>query len=249
MKATRIALSLSAALFCGNALANNAGVATDNIDVEDAQQRLQTSFKQMEIVDFKPAPIDGLFEVNTGQGIIYYHPAQELLVFGEIYNKDGESLTLKSMQASTSKMLDRLPMDSAIEIGPEGGIELIEFTDPDCPYCLRYHSMITEKAKDIPIRRKLFFLTGIHPQAVPKMKHIICSDDKDQAYEEAYSQAPHEWKDCDGAEAILAQHQDVVKGLGVAGTPSFLMDGKVEMGFRPDVINAYLATKSNDVEK
>lgn len=235
--------------FSAGTIANTEGVASDqDIDVDAAQKKLQVSFKEMNIVDFKPAPMSGLFEVNTGQGIIYFHPENELLFFGEIYNKEGESLTLKSMQASTEKMLDRLPMDSAIEFGPEDGIEMVEFTDPDCPYCLKYHQVISEKEKELPIRRKLYFLTGIHPAAEPKMRHVICSEDKEQAYQDAYSRKIHEWKDCEEADEVLAKHQQVVKGLGVAGTPSFLMDGKIEMGFRPDVIDTYLTTQKAKME-
>src|SRR3989338_5854599 len=56
---------------------------------------------------------------------------------------------------------------------------VIVFTDPDCPYCKKFHTEMKEiikKNKDIVFYIKLFPLVNVHPEAYEKSKAILCKN-------------------------------------------------------------------------
>ena len=207
--------------------------------LEEAQDKLQTTFSNISVVGFNPSPIAGLYEVNMGTGLVYFYPEKNLLMFGEIFNSEGTSLTAESLTKMTESRFSEFDTSKALTIGAEDGIEVIEFSDPDCPYCRRYDQFIS--SQDIKIKRHIFFDTRIHPKAAKKVEHILCSKDKEQAYKNVFSnKVITEYKRCaDGREAIK-EHLKVSKGVGVSGTPTFLLDGKLVTGFQQGVIANYL---------
>lgn len=222
------------------AISLSVSASETNDAVQQAQDKLKATFNSLNVVDFKPTEIPGFFEVNMGNGTIYYHAEKELLFFGEIYNKNGENLTLKSRQEALSKIMDTLPMDKALVLGDQEGIPIIEFTDPDCPYCRNYEKFFNTIKDSYKVKRIIFFDNRIHPQASPKIEHILCSEDKELAYFQAYNNLlPSELKTCDEAPEIMATHVEIAKSLGVGGTPSFIMDGKMQTGFRQQPIIDY----------
>ena len=118
--------------------------------------------------------------------LIYYHPEKELLILGEIWTKDGRSLTAVRRAELAADLFDEIPTEHGLVIGPENGTEIVEFTDPDCPYCRRYNAFAQEPGQ-IPIRRVVFFDTRAHPNAKTKAVHILCSSDQQQAFLDVYA--------------------------------------------------------------
>ena len=55
--------------------------------VKDAQEKLKATFQNLTVNDFKPSPVEGLFEINIGGRVVYFHPEAEVLIFGEIFSK------------------------------------------------------------------------------------------------------------------------------------------------------------------
>lgn len=212
--------------------------------LDQAQQKLQATFNKISVVDFKETEIPNFYEVDLGNGTIYFHSETEWLFFGEIWNKEGKNLTIESRTASANKAMERLPMDSALEFGDEDGIEIIEFTDPDCPYCRSYERFFNTIKGSYKVKRKVFFDTRIHPNAINKVIHIICSENKEEEYKKIYSGIyPENYKTCNEAEKIISNHQLVAESLGVMGTPTFIMDGEVVTGFKKSKITEYLNSK------
>jgi len=224
----------------------------DEAYIKKAQEKLKATFSQLSVVDFKPTSVPDLFEINMGQATIYFHAEQELLFFGEIYNKDGVNLTQQSRQNAVQAIMKDLPMESALVLGDPNGIPIIEFTDPDCPYCRRYESWLNSitTASKVKIKRIIFFDNRIHPAAAAKIEHILCSDDKEKAFFEIYRNiVPPVLQSCDSAQQIMSNHLKIAKSLGVSGTPSFILDGKMSVGFRKkpiqDYLNSYQKPKHN----
>src|SRR3546814_7289206 len=59
---------------------------------------------------------------------------------------------------------------------PKDAPTVIEFTDPDCPYCRALNRYWAAKAAEgKPVRRLIFFVSGIHPEAAAKSEHILRS--------------------------------------------------------------------------
>lgn len=211
-------------------------------ELEKAQEKLAATFSKITVVGFKESPIPNVYEVNMGNGVIYFYPDKELLMFGEIFDKAGENLTQLSLQGNAIKLMDSLPMESAIVIGDEDGIPLIEFTDPDCPYCRNYERWLSTISDAYKIKRVIYFDNRIHPQAANKIEHIICSEDKEKAMYEMYHDiVPKDGLiECDKAASVMADHLKISQSLGVAGTPSFFMNGKMQTGFKRQPILDYL---------
>lgn len=201
---------------------------------KSVNESLVRAFPNLKFESIQPAGIEGLYEVVAGDNIIYYYPKTEVLIFGEIWTKEGKSLTAERKTALVSKRLEDLPLNIAVKLG-SGPNTIIEVADPDCPYC-RKASEFFSKRDDVT--RYVFFLplTAIHPEAEKKAKYILCSPDKREAYNEVF-QGKLDGKNLslmpacnDKVQGILAKHIQVAKKLGVRGTPAFWINGQYVAG-------------------
>jgi thiol:disulfide interchange protein DsbC len=78
--------------------------------------------------------IAGLFEVVTGGNLLYFAPDGNYLIFGEIFTPQGKNITAKRREELTANRLKGSRLMLAVRIG-NGRNKVIEFTDPDCPFC------------------------------------------------------------------------------------------------------------------
>lgn len=220
-------------------------IAVANVSyADDLHATLQEIFKQTKIMSVQESSIPGLSQVILQGGkVIYYHEKSEQLVFGEIWTRDGISLTAEVVATAQAEAFKSLPLEDALVIGPENGIEIVEFTDPDCRYCKKLQKYFD--GSDAPVKRVLFFETRIHPQTAPtKAIHILCSKDPEKAFNELYSgKMPAAFLDCETGRERLARHQRISKQVGVKGTPTLLLDGQPVTGFRQNVIDSFLREK------
>lgn len=139
-----------------------------------AQRQLRQTFTNLEFEDFGRAPVNGpLYQANAGGRIIYYAPESEHLLFATVYDRNGVNVTALAQEAIARKRLAGIDTSQALVIGPQDAPEVIEFTDPDCPYCRALDRFWAAKAAEgKPVRRLIFFVSGIHPQAAAKAEHI-----------------------------------------------------------------------------
>jgi thiol:disulfide interchange protein DsbC len=204
---------------------------------------LKEMFPQLKFESFKPAEVTGLYEVVAGDQIFYFSP-DGYLIFGEIWSKDGKSITADKREKLMSAKIKDLPLDKAIKIGNGKNI-VIEFSDPDCPFC-RKASEFFAKRTDVTRYVFLFPLTQLHPEAEKKSKYILCSDEQHKAYEEVmtgkldkanFSLMPH----CDeSASPVLKEHIAIGKKLGIRGTPMFFVNGNSINGANVQAIEKLL---------
>lgn len=184
--------------------------------------------------NFKPesinkTPLKDIYEVSTGGNIMYFH-TDGYIIFGEIFNKEGKNITAERRDAMAGKKLKDIPINNAIKIG-EGKNTVIEFSDPDCPYCRKASQHLSEK-KDITKYVFLIPLRQLHPDSEKKIKYIICSSDQAQAYKDAFDgkldgKDLSISKECEEkAEAKLKGFEDVAQKAGVSGTPVFWVNNK-----------------------
>ena len=218
-------------------LGASASAAESQQSIEAAQAKLKATFTNLTVLDFKAAPVAGLFEVNMGGRIVYYHPEAELLIFGEIFAKDGRSLTAESLALSAAEIYEQLPLEKALVVGPEDGVPIIEFTDPDCPYCRQYHDFVADE----PVKRLIFFETRIHPAAKAKAIHILCAEQPSAAFLDIYSgQQPARYNDCDEGRAMADEHLAISRQAGVNATPTLILDRTPVTGFRRQLITDHI---------
>lgn len=212
---------------------------------ENSAKQLSQILPNTTIDGFEPTPIPGLFEVTAGDQIFYFSPTGHL-VFGEIWSKDGRSLTAERREQVIAEKLKRLPLQKALTIG-NGPHKIIEFTDPDCPFCRKVDAFFTKRSD---VTRHIFFypIKELHPKAADKANFILCSDDQEKALKEIFTgkwdktSLPPLANDCQ--KTLLDEHLQLGGMLGVRGTPSIWVDGIRIKGADLNAITALLDKKT-----
>jgi len=228
-------------------------LATDNANQleqarVEAEAQLKQTFTNLQFEDFGPSPVKGpIYQASAGGRVIYYAPESEHVLFATVYDKNGINVTALDQEARTSKQLASIDPAKALAIGPENAPVIIEFTDPDCPYCRaldRFWASKTIEGK--PVRRLVYFVSGIHPQAAAKAEHILCSPDREAAFKAMYAGAtPAKLATCETGHAKVEADAALVRKIGVSGTPTLIADGKVISGFQQGQLEEFLASHAS----
>lgn len=211
----------------------------------EAEQDLRQSFTNLQFEDFGPAPVKGpIYQASAGGRIIYYAPESEHLLFASVFDKNGVNVTALTQEAGTAKRLKAIDPSQALAIGPADAPTVIEFTDPDCPYCRALDRYWAAKAAEgRHVRRLVYFVSGIHPEAAAKAEHILCSPDKEATLKAVYAgAAPAVLRTCPEGRARVEAHTKLVTSAGVSGTPTLILGGKVISGFQQAEIEAFLSS-------
>lgn len=221
----------------------------DNLSgpAEEAQRQLRQTFTNLQFEDFGLAPVKGqLYQASAGGRIIYYAPQTDHLLFAAVYDRSGVNITAIAQDALARKRLDQIDETKALAIGPPGAPKVIEFTDPDCPYCRALERFWNSKATEgKSVRRLIYFVSGIHPQAASKAEHIYCSPDREAAFRSIYAgQTPAKLLTCPEGAAKIAADAKTVAAMGVSGTPTLFLDGRLISGFQQGEIQAFLDEKA-----
>ena len=211
----------------------------------EVRQALAKTFPGIKAGEISGSEIPGIYEVEMGSNIIYFYPEKGLLVFGEIWTRDGRNVTAeKKMQLAAAKLKD-LPLEKAVKIG-NGRNKVIEFTDPDCPYCRKAAEFF--KGRDDVTLYIFFFPLPIHKDAEAHVRYVLCAADKRRALEEVmsgkYDQEKVEVCADEKVSALLKEHMDLGAKLGVRATPAFWINGQYVAGANIPVIEGLLGRKA-----
>ncbi|PJG47169.1 protein-disulfide isomerase [Sphingobium sp. LB126] len=209
----------------------------------DAEAELHQTFTNLQFDEFGPSPIVGpIYQAVAGGRIIYYAPKSEHLLFAAVYDKNGINLTALAQEQAAQRKLKVVDPAKALAIGPAGAPTVIEFTDPDCPYCQALERFWAAKAAEgKPVRRLVYFVSGIHPTAAAKAEHILCSPDREAAFKATYAgQVPARLRECAEGHAKVEADATLVSKVGITGTPTLIVDGKLVSGFQQAELEAFL---------
>jgi thiol:disulfide interchange protein DsbC len=197
---------------------------------------LRKAFPQVKVDNFADGPVSGVYEVTSGSNLFYFFPEKELLLNGDFYSKDGKNLTaekrqeLKSkMQEETLKKVKDLPLEKAVKVG-KGAKTVIEFTDPDCPYCRRASEALKNRTD---ITRYVFLTPLAHPQAVTKVYYILSAADQEKAYHEMMDGKPLPEGTKEYSPEVKAkaeEYMNLARSLAIEGTPTFFIGGQQVVG-------------------
>ncbi|WP_426387564.1 DsbC family protein [Sphingobium sp. R-21] len=208
-----------------------------------AEQELKQSFTNLQFEDFGPSPVKGpIYQALAGGRVIYFAPESEHLLFAAVYDRNGTNLTALAQDAGARKRLAAIDPADALVIGPVGAPKVIEFTDPDCPYCRALDRFwMTKAAEGKPVQRLIYFVSGIHPEAAAKAEHILCSPDREATFKAIYAGAkPANLRKCDAGAKKIGRDAEAVRKMGVSGTPTLIVDGKLVSGFQQAELEAFL---------
>lgn len=232
--------------FFGALFALNAGGESD--PSAKALEAFGKAYHGTTVESMTRTEIAGLFEVVTGGNLLYYAPEGNFLIFGEIFTPQGKNITAQRREELTAKRIKELPIDAAVKIG-SGRNTVIEFTDPDCPFC-RKASRFFKERRDVS--RYVFFapLVQLHPDAEKKAAWILAAKDPEKAYLEVMDGLRDKERipqpDKRGS-ALVMRHRQIAARMGVMGTPMFWVNGKMVQGANIPVIEKLL--KEGGAEK
>ena len=200
---------------------------------------LKNNFPNMKIERLQPAPIKGVYEVVTNEGLVYYAPEAECLIVGDII-RQGKNITQQQREKILLERVKALPLDKALKIGA-GRHVVIEFTDPNCSYC-RKAFQIMDKKEDMT---HYVFFYPLSKVSADKVQHILCATDRVGTYKEAFSGQLDKktLTPCESAEvtALMKTHREQAMRLGIEGTPFFIIDGHIVAGADIPAIEKLLA--------
>lgn len=213
----------------------------------DAERQLRQTFTNLQFEDFGPAPVKGqIYQAIAGGRIIYFAPESGHLLFAAVYDRNGVNVTALAQDTSARKRLGAIDPKGALVIGPAGAPQVIEFTDPECPYCQALERYWQAKAAEGKrVQRLIYFVSSIHADAAAKAEHILCAPDPEAAFRAIYAGAkPTVLLKCvAGAKKIAADAATVGK-MGISGTPTLFLDGKMLSGFQQAEIEAFLDSRA-----
>jgi thiol:disulfide interchange protein DsbC len=198
----------------------------------DVEKSLKTNFSDLKIDSVASSPVAGLYEVAVGQTIYYYAPKEGILIAGQMFDKAKRNLTAdrtQELQAKIGQEIVRkakdLPLDKAVKAGTGKHI-VIEFTDPDCPYC-RKAAEFFEKRTDVT-KYTFFMPLPMHPDAKNKVRYILCQQDKGKVLEEVMKGKIDngKYETCKSAEVddLIKIHESVAAKMGISSTPFFIIN-------------------------
>ena len=211
----------------------------------EVRQVLAKTFPGIKAGEISGSDIPGLYEVEAGSNVIYFYPEKGLLVFGEIWTKDGRNVTAEKRARFAAAKLKDVPLEKAVKIG-NGRNKVIEFTDPDCPYCRKASAFF--KGRDDVTLYIFFFPLPIHKDAEAHARYVLCAADKAHALEEVMSgNTTEKWtrlRRREGGSALLKEHMDLGTKLGVRATPAFWINGQYVAGANIPAIEGLLDQKT-----
>jgi len=191
------------------------------------EAKLRQTYSKLVFESVTESPIKGVYEVTAGGNVFYFDPVSAHVVFGEMWSPQGVSVTGQARTKIQGAKYENIKkhLGDAVKIG-NGPNEVIEISDPDCPYCRK---MDEYWSKRTDVTRYIFFmpLTQLHPNAKAHVEYIISSADPAKALDEVRAgtyDATAVPSLAVKAEKVKAQ-AEVVAGAGLSGTPAFYVNG------------------------
>ncbi|MEO5357829.1 MAG: DsbC family protein [Nitrospirae bacterium YQR-1] len=219
---------------------------------ETPEESFKKLFPHVKYDSIKESAVKGVYEVLAGSELVYFDPATGILILGEMRTSDGKNLTSARLMEIIKEKVKHIPSEKGMKIGNGKNI-IVEFTDPDCPFCRKVDTFLKTK-KDIT--RYVFFypLLQLHPNAEKKSKFILCAKDKVKTFydvmEGKYDEKEvTECKD-EKVEDTIKEYRKLGDTLGISGTPFLIVNGEPVNGANFPLINKYLGEpEEHPVEK
>ncbi|MDI1472931.1 DsbC family protein [Thermodesulfovibrio sp. 1176] len=195
---------------------------------EEVEKQIKTLFPNFSISTVTESPVPGLYEVVSKDGNIVYWSPKGYMIFGEIWTSTGKSITAERRQEIVAEKFKNLDLSDAVKIG-NGKNKVITFTDPDCPFCRKSYEFLSKRND---ITEYLFLLPFHGDSSKKKIAYLLCSKDKKQAYSEIMSgREVSVSNECiKKSEETFKKHLSVAQSMGIGGTPTFYINGKLVQG-------------------
>ena len=205
----------------------------------EAKEILKGIVDEVHAVDLSVVP--GLYIIdatgnNGKRGIIYMDFGKNYIVSGSFMSiADRKNVTKMEMIQLHSVDITTIPLTDSIVIGDRGAPKkMILFTDPQCPFCRKFHpelKKVVEADPDVVIFIKMMPLASLHPDSPRIARAILCAESL-QMLEDSFAgkKIPDPTCESDAVDRTIKLARD----LGIGSTPTLILpDGRVAPGYRP----------------
>ena len=134
-------------------------------------------------------------------------------------------------ELKTTSIFSKIPLENGLIMGDgRAPLKIAVFTDPDCPYCQKFHEemkKVIEERRDIAFSIFLFPLKS-HKDAYWKSKSIVCHKSL-KMLEDAFAHKEIPKPECDTKE--IDDNINLGNSIGIRGTPTVIFpDGRMQVG-------------------
>lgn len=177
----------------------------------------------------RPSPIAGLYEVVTGQNLVYADYTGRYVLFGHLWDMPAQRDLTAVRKAGLTRLIHAtLPAGDALVVRRSAAptLRVAIFSDPACGYCRQLEQTLTQ----LPQLEASVYLTPLQAGGRALAEAIWCAPDRSAAWLDQMlrSQSPRT-KACDTA--ALDRNLALSRSLGIQGTPTLVAsDGRVLAG-------------------
>ena len=192
---------------------------------------LQERYPEIQIVDVRPSPLPGLYEIFTGAGIVYADGTGDHLLAGPLIDtRTRRNLTSDRVDERNTINFSALPLDLAIKsVKGDGRRRMAVFADPDCPFCKKLEKALIS-VDNVTVYVFLYPIPELHPGAVAKARKIWCSADRATTWTTWMREGTLAGTNEDCKPIPLDELQALAGKLHVAGTPTIFFPSGRRVG-------------------
>ncbi len=187
------------------------------------------------VEEFRPSPIDGIFEYTRGADIAYVTADGKYAINGDLFEiASASNLTEVHRREVRMKMLAAVPESQMLIFSPKDPKYTVTvFTDVDCAFCRKLHSQMADYNRlGIRVRYMLYPRTGPNSESWTKAEQVWCSPDRNDALTRAKLGQELKTKAC--PDNPVAHTYEVGKDFAFQGTPAIVLaDGDMLEGYLP----------------
>lgn len=212
-------------------------------------ERLKEARPDLPYGEVRPAPIEGLYQVQVQGGpVLYVTPDGTKMLVGELLSISPRGFAPVEDPYLVQKRKDvlaELDPDKAITYVPNGETKAVVyvFTDVDCGFCRQLHSQLNSyndqgQARPgyldlgIEIRYLAFPRAGIPSPSADKLITAWCSENSREVLTRLKNSQLVPTKRCE--KNPVAEQYQLAQEIGVRGTPGLLLpNGSLVAGYLP----------------
>ncbi|NKF51428.1 bifunctional protein-disulfide isomerase/oxidoreductase DsbC [Shewanella sp. WXL01] len=206
--------------------------------IEDKLTEQLVDKLNVDVVSMEKAPIEGLYQAVTKQGMLYISEDGSKLIHGNIYALDNNMENLSdtafnaAMAAPRLEMLKPFEKDMLVYKAKNEKYVVTVFTDVDCGYCRKLHNeMQGYNDLGITIRYLAYPRRGVPSANADEMQAVWCAKDPLKAMTEAKSGGNVKAASCD---VDISKQFYLGQQFGISGTPAIVLEnGSVIPGYQP----------------
>lgn len=187
------------------------------------RKNIEKALDGTQVVSITKTPYLGLYEVFTGDTILYVDEKASLVIAGNLIDiKTEKNITRDRMNLLTAIKFDKLPLEQAFkQVHGNGKRRLATFEDPNCGYCKR---LAKELAKVDNVTIYTFLTPVLGPDSDKKSQQIWCATDPAKAWNEWMIEGKPLKGNANCDTSAIRKNGELAEKLRVRGTPAIFFE-------------------------